>query len=138
MPSKKPRCQPRILVDIPCEVRSDKVAKGSARDLSENGVRVRLQGHVKLGDRVGISMRLPGFANMDLNFSGEVRWVMRPEMGLGCDAGIQFDHTPDSRKRVQLILWELQAGNLREVERRQRTRRIERKDMVDRKDDAFS
>ncbi len=126
---KKPRKAPRMLVDIPVEVRSEKTVSGSGRDLTEDGIRVRLEQGVKLGDRIGISLTLPGFGNMDLNFSGEVRWVRRQDFGPGCDAGIEFDHTPDSRKKLQLLMWELQAGNLGEIERRTRTRRIERKDM---------
>jgi PilZ domain-containing protein len=129
MPSKKPRAQPRFLVDIPVEIRSIKVLKGSGRDLSEDGIRVRLDGHVKLGERVGVTLRIPGFANHDLNFSAEVRWVKRPPLAMGCDAGVAFDHTADTRRRIQLLMRELEQGNMREVERRSRTKRISAEEM---------
>jgi hypothetical protein len=124
---KHPRKHPRLLIAIPVEIRSEKLIQGSARDISEGGVRVRLEQSVKMDDRVGVTLRLPGFANSDLNFSGEVRWVRREAFGAGCDAGLEFDHTPETRKKLQLMLWELQSGNLGEIERRHRTRRAERK-----------
>lgn len=126
---KKPRAQPRFLVDIPVELRSDKVVKGSCRDVAEGGIRVRLEGHVKLGERVGVTLHIPGFANHDLNFGGEVRWVLRPPMSMGCDAGIAFDHQPDTRKRMQLFMRELEQGNMREIERRTRTKRMSQDEM---------
>ncbi|MBI2932676.1 MAG: PilZ domain-containing protein [Planctomycetes bacterium] len=121
--AKKPRRSVRNLVDIPVEIRGEKLVFGSGRDLSEAGLRVRLESRVRMGERVGVTFRLPGFANVDLNFSAEVRWVKAHPSGGVWEAGLEFDHTPETSKRIHLLLWELQAGNLKEIERRHRTRR---------------
>jgi hypothetical protein len=117
----KPRRDMRLLVDIPVELRGERRHAGSVRDLSLNGLRVRLAAsHVTVGERVGVSLRIPGLEGLD--FAAEVRWAKRHEIGLGCDAGLEFDHTAESRRKVQAILWEVQSGALHDVERRSRTR----------------
>ncbi len=118
---KQPRKFPRVLVEIPLEIRGEQLFKASGRDLTEEGVRVRAKGRLKQGDRVGVTLRIPGFANMDLNFSAEVRWAKLPEEGMECEAGLEFDLTPALRKKLQVLLWELQSGNVKEIERRMRT-----------------
>lgn len=122
----KPRRAVRYLVDVPVELRTtDRILRGSGRDLTEAGIRVRVEGPVRMNERIGLSLRIPGFANIDLNFSGEVRWVKSLYPPPICEAGVEFDHNPDSRKRIQVLMWELQTGNLKEIERRTKTRRRE-------------
>lgn len=117
----RPRRDPRLLTDIETEIRGARRHDGRARDLSVGGLRVRLpDSHVVVGERLGVTLRVVGLVAMA--FAAEVRWVRRHEIGLGCDAGLEFDHTPDSRRLLQQLLWELQSGNVPEVERRTRTR----------------
>ena len=120
---KKPRREARYLVDIPVAVRAERgLLQGSVRDLSVYGARLRVQGMVRVGvgERVGVTLAVPGFAPMD--FSGEVRWICRPQWGEGCDCGVELFHGAAALKTMQLLVWELQSGTLGDVERRSRTR----------------
>ena len=116
----QPRRHPRILVEIPIEIRAERVHKASARDLSEGGVRLRMDARVRVGDRVGVTLNVPKWAA--INVAAEVRWVRPHESGVGCDAGLEFDHTPATQKHIASLLWELQTGDLASVSRRSRTR----------------
>jgi len=123
---RKPRRELRMLVDIRAELRGERaVLPASVRDLSVYGLRIRFAGRITLGERVGVTLTLPGFASID--FSGDVRWISRRDFGVEWDAGLEINHTEESRKTMQLLLWELQSGSLSQVERRTRTHRIERK-----------
>lgn len=127
MAMNKPRKAVRYLVDIPCELRTTvRVLRGSGRDLTEDGIRVRVEGPVRMHERVGVTLLIPGFANLDMNFPGEVRWLKGCHPPPITEAGVLFEHTDDSRRRVHLLLWELQSGNLKEIERKTRTRRREK------------
>jgi hypothetical protein len=120
---KKPRKEMRLLVQVPVELRaSRRTFEGTGRDLTFSGIRVRYAGHLVEGERVGVMLRIPGFANEDLQFPAEVRWVEPfPHEEV---AGLEFQHTPESKRKIHLVLAELQSGNLKEIERRSPTARF--------------
>ncbi len=116
----QPRRHPRVLVDMSVEVRAERMLRANARDLSEAGVRLRIQGRVRTGDRVGMTIHVPG--RPDVVVPAEVRWVCPHDSGVGCDAGLEFDHSPLTQRRIGAVLWDLQTGELASIARRSRTR----------------
>ena len=51
-------------------------------------------------------------------FKVEVRWVDFASKSKLYDVGARFIHTPRSKKLLKDLLWELQSGNLPEMERK--------------------
>jgi len=63
-----------------------------------------------IGDRAGTSLRFQGGSETSLSF--EVRWA-RAEGTTGYRLGVEFVHTPETRKAMQKLMWEIESGTLR-------------------------
>jgi|SRR6185436_3541651 len=99
------RCRFRI------EVRGSRQEfDAEARDVSVDGLCFSSPILLKLGDRVGISLCFQGRPAFPL--SVEIRWA-RPEGMTRHLLGVEFVHTPASRKAMQALLWEIESGRVR-------------------------
>ena len=87
---------------------------GWASDVSAEGIQIGVPLTAGVGDRLMISIQIPGFAP-GLDFPAEVRWVdfagTTKEYLLGC----RFVENPDTDPSREALIWELVAGNLPEL-----------------------
>jgi hypothetical protein len=118
--SRRPRKEIRHLVEFPVEIRGPKRSfEGSGRDLGALGLRVRYAvHHLAPNDRVGLTLHLP-VGRIEL--VADVRWAQRTTDQWEENAGIEFVHSPETRKRLHEIIAALEGGQLRGIQRRTRT-----------------
>ena len=108
----------RLEVDVFCELGTPpRQALGRIRDFNENGCRIHTPRHVRETETLPLRIQLPGFSQ-EFNFKVEVRWVDFAGKSNLYDVGVRFIHTPRSKKILKDLLWELQSGNLPEMERK--------------------
>lgn len=62
-----------------------------------------------IGERVGLSLCFVDGARVSL--PADIRWVKSQE-SLGYLLGVEFAHTPESKKVLQRLVWELHTGTL--------------------------
>ncbi len=109
-PLKKPRpvrtrCRFRI------EVRGSRQEfDAEARDISIEGLCFSSPILLKIGDRAGVSLCFQGRPALSLSF--EVRWA-RPDGEKRYLLGVEFVHTPESRKAMHALMWEIESGKIR-------------------------
>ena len=109
-PIKKPR-PVRIRVKFRIEVRGSRQEFGAeARDISVEGLCFSSPILMRVGDRAGTSLCFHGRPPTSL--SSEVRWA-RPAEANRYLLGVEFVHTPESRKAMQALMWEIQSGAVR-------------------------
>jgi hypothetical protein len=119
--SKRSRAA-RALTDIKVEARCTAGQfVASARDLSASGMRIRGPFHVSLGERIMVNLRLP--TPHQLSLMAEVRWV-KEEGPENYVLGIRFVQTPESQKKMQMLLQEIQTGKLGVLRSASNTRRV--------------
>jgi hypothetical protein len=83
---------------------------GEARDVSVEGLCFSSPILMKIGDRAGASLCFQGRRATSLSF--EVRWAA-PEGTKRYLLGVEFVHTPESRKAMQALMWEIESGRVR-------------------------
>lgn len=94
------------------EVRGSRQEFGAeARDVSVEGLCFSSPILMKIGDRAGVSLCFQGRPAISLSF--EVRWA-KPEGTRRYLIGVEFVHTPESRRAIQALMWEIQSGKVRE------------------------
>lgn len=107
---KKPRAA-RTRVKFKVEVRGSRQEFGAeARDVSVEGLCFTSPILMTIGDRAGASLCFQGRPATSL--SCEVRWA-RPEGTNRYLLGVEFAHTPESRKAMHTLMWEIQSGTVR-------------------------
>jgi hypothetical protein len=112
-PLKKPRAI-RTRLKFRVEVRGSRQEFGAeARDVSVEGLCFSSPILMNIGDRAGTSLCFQGRPATSL--SVEVRWAM-PDGTKRYRIGVEFLHTPESRKAMQALLWEIESGRVRGVE----------------------
>ena len=110
MPLRKPR-PARTRFKFRVEVRGSRQEFGAeARDVSVEGLCFLSPILMTAGDRAGTSLCFRGRPSTSLSF--EVRWS-RPEGANRYLLGVEFVHTPESRKTMQALMWEIQSGTVR-------------------------
>ena len=109
-PLKKPR-PVRTRFTFRVEVRGSRQEFGAeARDISVEGLCFSSPILMAIGDRAGTSLCFQGRPATLLSF--EVRWA-KPEGATRYLLGVEFVHTPESRKAMQALMWEIQSGQVR-------------------------
>ena len=109
-PLKKPR-PVRTRFKFRVEVRGSRQEfVAEARDVSVDGLCLSSPILLKIGDRAGTSLCFQGRPASSLSF--EVRWA-KPEGTKRYLLGVEFVHTPESRKAMQALMWEIQSGQVR-------------------------
>ncbi len=109
-PLRKPR-PARIRFKFRVEVRGSRQEfDAEARDVSVDGLCFSSPILLKIGDRAGTSLCFQGRPATSLSF--EVRWA-RPEGTTRYLLGVEFVHTPESRKAMQVLMGEIQSGAAR-------------------------
>jgi hypothetical protein len=109
-PFKKPR-PARTRLKFKVEVRGSRQEFGAeGRDISVEGLSFSSPILMRVGDRAGTSLCFHGRPLTSLSF--EVRWT-RPEGANRYLLGVEFVHTPESRKTMQALMWEIQSGTVR-------------------------
>ena len=112
-PFKKPR-PARTRLKFKVEVRGSRQEFGAeGRDISVEGLSFSSPILMRVGDRAGTSLCFHGRPLTSLSF--EVRWT-RPEGANRYLLGVEFVHTPESRKAMQALMWEIQSGTVRAEE----------------------
>ena len=113
--SQQRRAHPRFSTSLSLEIYTGEDAlPAKARNLSQGGVGVALEGTLPKGAKVGLSMFLVEDGIEDertepLNLQGEVIWCT-PEQGAGYLAGIQFlQPGPEVVQRLEHFLRRLQG-----------------------------
>ena len=110
MPPRKLR-HARIRFTFKVDVRGSRHEFGAeARDVSVDGLCISSPMMLKIGDRVGMSLCFRGRPAISL--SCEVRWA-GPEGTKRYLLGVEFIHTPESRKAMEALMWEIQSGAVR-------------------------
>lgn len=123
----EPRGKPRAKVDITCEIGGLKgAAIGQVRDLTEEGLRIFSPHNYAVGDRLGVTLQIPGFAQR-FDFAVVVRRIDMAGMADLFELGCQFAHTGESAKLLKDLLWELHAGNLPEIQRKPGSKKTTRR-----------
>jgi hypothetical protein len=109
LPVKKSRAA-RIRIRFPVEVRGSRQSfRAEATDLSVEGLCCRSPILLVAGERAGISLLFQGASPIQLSF--EVRWI-RPAGASHYLTGVEFVHTPVSRKAFQQLIWRVESGEL--------------------------
>lgn len=119
----RPRKGARVPIAVDVEMGGAKgPAMARAIDLTVEGIKIRAPHSYSVGDRLALTLHIPGFAQ-EFRFASEVKWVdpagSMEEFHLGC----AFHHTAESQKLLKNLLWELASGNLPEILRTKRTTR---------------
>lgn len=109
LPLKKPR-PIRTWFKFKIEIRGPRQEFGAqARDISVEGLCFSSPILMKIGERAGVSLCFRGRPAISLSF--EVRWA-KPEETKRYLVGVEFVHTPESRKAMQALMWEIQSGKV--------------------------
>lgn len=110
--------QKRAPVDIKCEIGGiHGGAIGKVRDLSQGGCRVFSPHSYATGDKVALTVLIEGFAT-PFDFTAEVKWLDMAGSGDLYEIGLRFHHTPETYNLLRQLLWEMNSGNLPEVQRK--------------------
>jgi hypothetical protein len=105
----------RIAIQVTVEIGGHKgAAIGKALDITPEGVLVRAPHSYGVGERVALTLRVPKFAQR-FDFAAEVKWLepagSMKEFYIGC----LFVHTAESKRLIDLLVWELATGNIPEA-----------------------
>jgi hypothetical protein len=98
----------RIRFRFKVEVRDSRRAfEAEARDVSIDGLCLSSPILLRVGDRVGTTLFVRGGPPISLSF--EVRWA-QPDGPSRYRIGVEFVHTPESRKALQKLMWQIESG----------------------------
>ena len=113
----------RLLVDFPVEVRGERGKfLGKVRDLTGSGARLRVTTRVRLGERLGITFKIPGDKDpKPWDFVAHVCWVTEPDEAGEMQCGLEFEHAGDTDERLRALVWKLETGEATAIERRHKT-----------------
>ena len=101
----------RTRIRFRVEIRdSRRTFDAESRDVSVDGLSFASPILMRIGDRVGTSLHLEGIESVSLSF--EIRWA-RPEGPKSYLTGVEFMHTPESRKAMQKLLWQIDSGTVK-------------------------
>ena len=121
-PRAKPLSLPRTAVDMEVEVRGEtRPFTARARDISSHGLRLRGPLRVAPGERVGLTLVLPGGDRISAPAEG--RWGVE-EPGGTWVSGVQFVPGAESQRLVCQLAHDLETGKLASALRRVRTQRL--------------
>lgn len=117
---KRPRRELRHLVEFPVGIRGPKRSfEASGRDLAFGGLRVRYSiHHLAAGDRIGLTLHLPVGR---LELVADVKWSTRTQDNWEENAGFEFVHSPETKQRFHEVMVALEAGKLKQIQRKSRT-----------------
>lgn len=120
---KRPRVSIRLLVDFPLEVRGERGRfLARARDLTVHGIRIRATTRVRVEERIGLTFRIPGDRSPDpWDIVAHVRWVTDADEAGEMQFGALFELTPAIEKRLRQLVWKLEMGEAKAIERRHKT-----------------
>ncbi len=123
MAAKSPRHSIRMLVDFPVEIRGERGRfLGKARDLTATGVRLRVTTRLRPDERIGLTFKIPGTRDVEpWDFVGYVRWVTEPDEAGEMQAGVALESPEEMQKRLRNLLWKLEMGDAKAIERRHKT-----------------
>lgn len=114
------RRQRREMVEFVCETGGRMGgARGEVLDLTESGVRIRSPHDYRKGDRLAVTLLVPGFSQQ-FDFIAEVRWVEVAGSTDAYDLGCLFLHTEETRSLVAMLRREFLQGNLPQIRRKHR------------------
>lgn len=121
--AKRPRNEIRLLVDFPLEVRGERGRfLARARDLTVHGIRVRATTRVRIDERIGLTFRFPGDRLQEpWDLVAYVRWVTDADEAGEMQFGALFDENPVMEKRLRNLVWRLEMGDAKGIERRHKT-----------------
>ena len=106
MPKRSRPVRTRIRFRV--EIRGSRQSfAADARDLSVEGFCFSSPIRLTVGDRAGASL-------FDVSLSFEVRWV-RPDGPTRTLVGAEFLHTPETRKRLRALMWQIDSGTVVEA-----------------------
>ena len=127
MGSPRDKRQSRAPVDIRCEIGGlHGAAIGAVRDLSQGGCRIFCNKTVASGEKVALTILITGFAT-PFDFSAEVMWLDMAGSSDLYEIGLRFVHTPESFNQLRQLLWEMNSGNLPEVQRKRGAPKLTRR-----------
>ena|SRR5436190_3606913 len=114
-PLKKSRSV-RTRIRFEVEIRGSRQSFfAEAVDLSVEGLCFSSPILLVAGERVGATLHFPDGLKHSLSL--EVRWT-RPEPGARSLIGAEFVHLSESRKAMQRLMWKIESGEVRGLERR--------------------
>ena len=116
-PTQQGRKDQRIPVELDVEIGGEKGGTiGRVVDLTLNGIQIRSLHNYGIGNRIALSLQIPGFAP-GLDFVAEVKWIDPAGTTDAFLMGCGFIHTPESYRVLKGLIWEIASGNLTEIVR---------------------
>lgn len=114
------RGQRREMVELGCEIGGRLGgAWGEVLDLTEGGVRIRSPHNYSKGDRMAVTLLIPGISQR-FDFVVEIRWVEVAGSTDAYDLGCSFVHSDETLSLAKMLRKEFLSGNLPQIRRKHR------------------
>ena len=110
------RCRPvRTRIRFPMEIRGSRQPfSGESIDLSAEGICFNSPILLVTGERVGATLCFRG--GLKHHISMEIRWI-RADGSPRYLIGAEFVHLSETRKAMQRLLWQIESGQVKSMER---------------------